>query len=59
MALIAGNGQVLWVAIVVAAVLMMRAGLGKRALVIRHRGGPCPSCGRQRSGRVCSWCTRR
>jgi hypothetical protein len=53
------NSPLLWVAVVVAAVMMMRAGLAKRALVVRHRISPCPSCGRQRSAPVCTWCTRR
>jgi hypothetical protein len=53
-----GNVQLVWVAILVAAVMMMRAGLIKRALVARQRVSPCPSCGRQRQGAVCSWCTR-
>jgi hypothetical protein len=53
------HAQLFWVTVPVAAALMVRAGLVKRRLVARHSVGPCPSCGRQRSGRVCTYCTRR
>jgi hypothetical protein len=41
----------------VAAVMMVRSALTKRALVVRRRA--CPSCGRQYHGRACPSCSGR
>jgi hypothetical protein len=59
MSQLAAHAQLFWVVAVVAAVMMMRAGLAKRQLMVRHGIGPCPSCGRSRRTRVCAHCSRR
>jgi hypothetical protein len=46
-------------AAIVAGLMMMRIGSIKRVLVTRRKTARCPSCGRIRSGSVCTWCTGR
>ena len=38
--------------------LMVASGIHKSMLEWRRNGRLCPCCGRQISGRVCSFCTR-
>jgi hypothetical protein len=59
MSLLTVHAQLFWVSVLVAAVMMMRAGLAKRQLLVRRSVGPCPSCGRNRRTQVCAYCTRR
>ena len=47
------------VSTLVAAWLMITAGLEKSALERRRRKRICPSCGREIQARVCSSCARR
>lgn len=51
--------QIFPIAAIVAGLMMMRIGSIKRVFVMKRTPTRCPSCGRLRSGSVCSWCTRR
>lgn len=51
--------QIFPIAAIVAGLMMMRIGSIKRVFVMKRSPTRCPSCGRLRSGSVCSWCTRR
>jgi|GraSoiStandDraft_16_1057320.scaffolds.fasta_scaffold7624449_2 rRNA maturation endonuclease Nob1 len=47
------------IAAVVAGLMMLRAGLSKRGLAMRHTSRRCPSCDRHFTGRLCPTCGSR